>query len=170
MDNEAHTRINRINQQLAKAGWSVSSRQVIEEWWLTGDLSVKESKGSELGDEFVDYALEGSVFIGGAVVQWLRDGLHLIRNSSEIEALASQVKDTDGVYLVPAFAGLGAPYWNPEARGSLFGLTRGTQQSHIARAALEGIAFQVFDLLKAMEKDGGIAFKEIRVDGVISFS
>ena len=111
------------------------------------------------------YALEGSVFIGGAVVQWLRDGLHLIRNSSEIEALASQVNDTDGVYLVPAFAGLGAPYWNQHARGTIVGITRGTSSAHIARAALESIAFQSYDLLKAMEADAGIPIAELRVDG-----
>jgi glycerol kinase len=111
------------------------------------------------------YALEGSIFIGGAVVQWLRDGLHLIRNSSEIEALASQVNDTDGVYLVPAFAGLGAPYWNQHARGTIVGITRGTSSAHIARAALESIAFQSYDLLKAMEADAGIPIAELRVDG-----
>ena len=111
------------------------------------------------------YALEGSVFIGGAVVQWLRDGLHLIRNSSEVEALASQVAHTDGVYLVPAFAGLGAPYWNQHARGTIVGITRGTSSAHIARAALESIAFQSFDLLKAMEADAGIPIAELRVDG-----
>ena len=111
------------------------------------------------------YALEGSVFIGGAVVQWLRDGLHLIRNSSEVEALANQVTQTDGVYVVPAFAGLGAPYWNPHARGTIVGITRGTSSAHIARAALESIAFQSYDLLKAMEADAGIPIAEIRVDG-----
>ncbi|MFM1840234.1 MAG: glycerol kinase GlpK [Bacteroidota bacterium] len=111
------------------------------------------------------YALEGSVFIGGAVVQWLRDGLHLIRNSSEIEALASQVDTTDGVYLVPAFAGLGAPYWNQHARGTIVGITRGTSSAHIARAALESIAFQSYDLMKAMESDAGIPIAELRVDG-----
>jgi glycerol kinase len=111
------------------------------------------------------YALEGSVFIGGAVVQWLRDGLHLIRNSSEIEALAEKVNNTDGVYLVPAFAGLGAPYWNQHARGTIVGITRGTNSSHIARAALESIAFQSYDLLKAMEADAGIPIAELRVDG-----
>ena len=111
------------------------------------------------------YALEGSVFIGGAVVQWLRDGLHLIRNSSEIEALANQVSSTDGVYLVPAFAGLGAPYWNQHARGTIMGITRGTSSAHIARAALESIAFQSYDLLKAMEADAGIPIAELRVDG-----
>ena len=111
------------------------------------------------------YALEGSLFIGGAVVQWLRDGLHLIRNSSEVEALARQVEHTDGVYLVPAFAGLGAPYWNQHARGSIVGITRGTNSGHIARAALEGIAYQTYDVLKAMEADAGIPIAELRVDG-----
>lgn len=113
----------------------------------------------------VSYALEGSVFIAGAVVQWLRDGLHIIRNSSEIEALANEVTDTDGVYIVPAFAGLGAPHWNQHARGSIFGVTRGTSKAHIARAALESIAYQTTDVLKAMESDSGISIKELRVDG-----
>lgn len=111
------------------------------------------------------YALEGSVFIGGAVVQWLRDGLQLIRNSSEVEALANQVESTDGVYFVPAFAGLGAPYWNQHARGTIVGLTRGTTSAHIARAALESIAFQTYDVLNAMEADAHIPIKELRVDG-----
>jgi glycerol kinase len=111
------------------------------------------------------YALEGSVFIGGAVVQWLRDGLHIIRKSSEVEDLAKQVDNTDGVYLVPAFAGLGAPYWNQHARGTIVGITRGTSAAHIARAALESIAFQSYDLLKAMEADAGIPIAELRVDG-----
>lgn len=111
------------------------------------------------------YALEGSVFIAGAVVQWLRDGLHLIRNAKEIEALAKEVEDTDGVYLVPAFAGLGAPYWNQHARGTIVGITRGTSSAHIARAALESIAYQTYDVLKAMEADAGIPIAELRVDG-----
>ncbi|MBM3432340.1 MAG: glycerol kinase GlpK [Bacteroidetes bacterium] len=111
------------------------------------------------------YALEGSVFIAGAVVQWLRDELKIIRNSSEVEALAAQVADSNGVYLVPAFAGLGAPHWNPHARGSIFGLTRGSNQSHIARAALDSIAFQTADVLQAMNADAGIPIKELRVDG-----
>jgi glycerol kinase len=111
------------------------------------------------------YALEGSVFIGGAVVQWLRDGLHLIRKSSEVEDLAGQVEHTDGVYMVPAFAGLGAPYWNQHARGTIVGITRGTSSAHIARAALESIAFQSYDLLKSMEADAGIPIAELRVDG-----
>ena len=112
-----------------------------------------------------DYALEGSVFIGGAVVQWLRDGLGLIRHSSDIEALAASVPDNGGVYFVPAFAGLGAPHWDAYARGSLQGLTRGATAGHIARAALESMAFQSFDVLQAMERDAGLPLKELRVDG-----
>ena len=112
-----------------------------------------------------EYALEGSIFIAGAVVQWLRDGLHLIRSSAEVGPLAESVSDTGGVYMIPAFAGLGAPHWNQYARGSLFGLTRGTEQAHIARAALESIAYQTYDVLKAMEADSGISIKELRVDG-----
>ncbi len=112
-----------------------------------------------------DYALEGSVFIGGAVVQWLRDGLGLIKSSAEIEALASTVPDSGGVYLVPAFAGLGAPHWDQYARGTITGLTRGTSAGHLARAALEGIAYQVADVLDVMKEDSGIALNELRVDG-----
>lgn len=112
-----------------------------------------------------EYALEGSIFIAGAVVQWLRDGLEIIRSSPDVEALAASVPDTGGVYLVPAFAGLGAPHWDPHARGTIVGLTRGTTKAHIARAALEGIALQVMDVLKAMEADAGIKLKELRVDG-----
>ena len=112
-----------------------------------------------------EYALEGSVFIAGAVVQWLRDGLKIIRNSKEVEALAHEVTDTGGVYIVPAFAGLGAPHWNPHARGTVFGLTRGTTNAHIAKAALDSIAYQTCDVLKAMEADAGISIKELRVDG-----
>ena len=113
----------------------------------------------------IQYAFEGSIFIAGAVVQWLRDGLGIIRNSSDIETLAAQVADTDGVYFVPAFAGLGAPYWNPDARGTMVGITRGTKAAHIARAAVESIAYQTMDVLKAMEADAGVAIKELRVDG-----
>jgi glycerol kinase len=112
-----------------------------------------------------DYALEGSVFIGGAVVQWLRDGLGLIKSSAEVESLAASVPDCGGVYLVPAFAGLGAPHWDQYARGTITGLTRGTMAGHIARAALEGIAFQVADVLEVMIEDSGIAVNELRVDG-----
>ena len=111
------------------------------------------------------YVLEGSVFIAGAVVQWLRDSLKVIENSPAVESLAAGVPDTGGVYFVPAFAGLGAPYWNQEARGALFGLTRGSTDAHIARAALESIAYQTMDILKAMEADTEIPIRELRVDG-----
>lgn len=118
----------------------------------------------KIGDD-TQYALEGSVFIAGAVVQWLRDEMQIIRSSSEIENLATEVDDTDGVYIVPAFAGLGAPYWNQYARGTITGISRGTTKAHIARAALESIAYQTVDVLKAMEADAGISIKELRVDG-----
>lgn len=111
------------------------------------------------------YALEGSVFIGGAVVQWLRDGLGLIKNSSDVEALVGSVADNGGIYLVPAFAGLGAPHWDPFARGTIVGITRGTTAGHIARAAVEAIAYQSLDVLTAMEADSGVPVAEIRVDG-----
>lgn len=136
----------------------------------TGETPIK-SKNNLLTtiawqlDGKVCYALEGSVFIGGAVVQWLRDGLKMIKSSTEIEALARKSSDNDGVYLVPAFSGLGAPHWDPYARGMLIGLTRGTNQSHIARAALESIAYQSTDLLMAMQSDAGLSLKEMRVDG-----
>jgi glycerol kinase len=112
-----------------------------------------------------DYALEGSIFIAGAVVQWLRDGLGIIKQSGDVEKLASGVKDSDGVYFVPAFAGLGAPHWDQHARGTLVGITRGTTSSHIARAALDSIAFQTLDVLTAMQNDSGIIIKQLRVDG-----
>ena len=112
-----------------------------------------------------EYALEGSVFIGGAVVQWLRDGLGIIKAASDVEALAARVTDNGGVYFVPAFAGLGSPHWDPYARGTISGLTRGSTAAHIARAALESIAFQSADLLDAMQSDAGIAITELRVDG-----
>ena len=112
-----------------------------------------------------EYALEGSVFVGGAVVQWLRDGLGLIKSSAEVEALAGSVADAGGVYLVPAFAGLGAPHWDQYARGTITGLTRGTTAAHLARAALEGIAFQVADVLDVMKEDSGISLSELRADG-----
>lgn len=111
------------------------------------------------------YALEGSIFIAGAVVQWLRDSLKIIKKSEDVEKLAGSVDGAEGVYLVPAFAGLGAPYWNQHAKGSIFGLTRGSTDAHIARAALESIAFQTMDVLKAMEADSKISIKELRVDG-----
>lgn len=111
------------------------------------------------------YAFEGSIFIAGAVVQWLRDGLKIIKTSSEVEKLAGSADSTEGVYFVPAFAGLGAPHWNQKAMGTIFGLTRGSTDAHVARAALESIAYQTMDILKAMEADSKISIKELRVDG-----
>jgi len=135
----------------------------------TGDKVVESKSGlistscaQTRGKEF---ALEGSVFVGGAVVQWLRDGLEFFSSSKEIERLAASVLDTGDVYLVPAFTGLGAPYWDPNARGAMVGLTRGTTRAHIARAALESIAFQSAELLEAMQKDSGQGLMELRVDG-----
>ena len=136
----------------------------------TGDRPIESNNNLvttiawKIGEQ-VNYALEGSIFIGGAVVQWLRDGLGIIKNASDIEALARSVPHSDGVYLVPAFAGLGAPHWNPRARGTLFGVTRGTTSAHIARAALDSIAYQSLDVLKAMEADLGGKITELRVDG-----
>ena len=113
----------------------------------------------------VNYALEGSVYVGGSVVQWLRDGLGIIHNSSEVEELASTVQDSGGVYFVPALTGLAAPYWDQYARGTIAGITRGTTAAHIARAALDGIAFQTYDIAQAMSKDMGTPLKELKVDG-----
>ena len=115
--------------------------------------------------EKVQYALEGSIFVGGSVVQWLRDGLGVIRSSSEVEALAASVPDNGGVYFVPALTGMGAPYWDQYAQGLICGITRGTTAAHIARAALEGIAFQTMDIVQAMEKDAGVPLTELKVDG-----
>jgi len=120
--------------------------------------------GWKIGNETI-YALEGSIFIAGAVVQWLRDGLGIIKSSGEVEKLAGSVNSSEGVYFVPAFAGLGAPHWDQHARGIIMGLTRGSTSAHIARAALESVAFQTFDVLKAMEKDSRIKISELRVDG-----
>ena len=137
----------------------------------TGDMPVKSNHklistvAWRLGAHRAQYALEGSVFIGGAAVQWLRDGLGIIEKSSDVEALAASVPDAGGVVLVPAFAGLGAPYWDPNARGALLGLTRGSTRAHIARAALESIAFQSAELVSAMQDDAGIPLSELRVDG-----
>jgi glycerol kinase len=128
-----------------------SNRLVTTVAWKIGDVT--------------EYALEGSVFVGGAVVQWLRDGLGLIRKSEDVETLAKSVPDNGGVYFVPAFVGLGAPHWDSYARGSMFGLTRGTTAGHLARAALESIAYQVADLLDAMRLDSGDSVQELRVDG-----
>ena len=116
------------------------------------------------------YALEGGVFVGGAAVQWLRDGARIIRTSADINTLAATVEDNGGVYFVPALTGLGAPYWDSYARGAFFGITRGTTDGHLARATLEGIAFQVYDIVKAMEADAGAQTRELRVDGGASMS
>jgi glycerol kinase len=118
----------------------------------------------QIGSE-THYALEGSIFIAGAVVQWLRDGLGIIKKSADVENLAAKVKDSDGVYFVPAFAGLGAPHWNQHARGTLVGITRGSTSAHIARAALDSIAYQTLEVLVAMQNDSGIDIRELRVDG-----
>ena len=123
----------------------------------------------KIGDH-AEYALEGSVFVSGAVIQWLRDALQLIQTAAECDELASQVADTQGVYLVPAFTGLGAPHWDPFARGILVGLTRGASRAHICRAALEAIAYQSADLIGAMEKDAGHSLSELRVDGGVARS
>jgi len=128
-----------------------SNRLVTTVAWRIGDTT--------------EYALEGSVFVGGAVVQWLRDGLGLIQKSADVESLANSVPDNGGVYFVPAFVGLGAPHWDPYARGSIFGLTRGSTAGHIARAALESIAYQVADLLESVQRDTGAPLRELRVDG-----
>ena len=118
----------------------------------------------KIGDT-VNYALEGSIFVAGSVVQWLRDGLGIIKSSSEVEELAASVPDNGGVYFVPALTGLGAPHWDQYAKGSIYGLSRGTTAAHIARAALEGIAFQTMDIVNAMQKDAGVTLKELKVDG-----
>jgi glycerol kinase len=120
--------------------------------------------GWKIGNE-THYALEGSIFIAGAVVQWLRDSLGVINSSADVEKLALKVKSSEGVYFVPAFAGLGAPHWEQHARGTIVGITRGSTSAHIARAALDSIAFQTLDVLKAMESDSGIKINELRVDG-----
>jgi glycerol kinase len=136
----------------------------------TGEMPVPSHNnllttiGWSLNDR-VTYCLEGSVFIAGAVVQWLRDGLGIIKTSAEVEQLATSVPDSGGVYFVPAFVGLGAPHWDAYARGSIFGLTRGTTAAHIARAAVESMAYQTCDVLQAMQKDSGIRLKELKVDG-----
>ena len=118
----------------------------------------------KIGDT-VNYALEGSIFVAGSVVQWLRDGLGIIRSSSEVEALAASVPDNGGVYFVPALTGLGAPHWDQYAKGSIYGLSRGSTAAHISRAALEGIAFQTMDIVNAMQRDAGVTLKELKVDG-----
>ena len=159
----------------AKAVASTNNLLTTIAWQLQTSLSLEgrgaggEGEGRRTtpmaGERRVSYALEGSVFIGGAVVQWLRDGLRAIKTAADVEALAAEVPDSGGVYLVPAFAGLGAPHWDPYARGAMFGLTRGSGITHIARAALESIAFQSAEMLAAMEKDAGLKLTELRVDG-----
>jgi glycerol kinase len=136
----------------------------------TGSMAVESKNnllttvGWKIGND-TTYALEGSVFIAGAAVQWLRDGLKIIEKSADVQQLASKVADTDGVVVVPAFSGLGAPHWNPYARGTIFGLSRGTTDAHIALATLQSIAFQTHDVLKSMESDAGVSISELRVDG-----
>jgi len=166
------------DQQSAMFGQMCTEPGMIKNTYGTGCFLVMntgpEAKHSQsnllttiawkLGGE-VTYALEGSIFIGGAVVQWLRDGLHCIACSADVEALANSVPDNGGVYVVPAFAGLGAPYWDQYARGAILGITRGTTSAHIARACLEAIAFQTKDVLDAMAADAGIPITELRVDG-----
>ncbi len=131
---------------------------------VTSENNLLTTVAWQIGDR-MEYALEGSVFIAGAVVQWLRDGLGIISSSSEVEDLARSVPDSGGVYVVPAFTGLGAPHWDPYARGTIVGLTRGSNKAHIARAALESIAYQTADVIHAMERDSGIRLSELRVDG-----
>ncbi|QDT36776.1 glycerol kinase GlpK [Stratiformator vulcanicus] len=131
---------------------------------VVSEQKLLTTVGWKIGEE-VTYCLEGSVLVAGAVVQWLRDQMGFIEHSSEIEQLADQVTDSDGVYFVPAFVGLGAPYWNPGGRGTIVGLTRGTTKAHLARAALESMAFQTRDVLDAMTADSGVTLKELRVDG-----
>lgn len=171
------------DQQAAMFGQMCTREGMIKNTYGTGCFimmntgnQAKDSKNNllttvawKLGDR-VTYALEGSIFIGGAVVQWLRDGLHCIARSDEVESLANSVPDNGGVYVVPAFAGLGAPYWDQYARGAIFGITRGTTDAHIARACLESIAFQTKDVLDAMTDDAGIPITELRVDGGASIN
>ncbi len=166
------------DQQAALFGQMCIDKAMVKNTYGTGCFMLMN-----IGDQFIEsknnllttiawkingqiqYAFEGSIFIGGAVVQWLRDGLGIIKTSAEVEQLALSVADTGGVYFVPAFAGLGAPYWDPNARGTIVGITRGTTSGHIARAAIEAIAYQTVDVLKAMEADAGLKIKELRVDG-----
>ena len=166
------------DQQAALFGQNCVEPGMVKNTYGTGCFMLMNTGGKPVKSEHnllttiawqlngnVEFALEGSVFIGGAVVQWLRDGLGIIESSAEVESVASLVDDADGVYLVPAFSGLGAPHWDPHARGTIVGMTRGTTHAHIARAALEAIAYQSFDLLKAMEADSRIQLSQLRVDG-----
>lgn len=131
---------------------------------ITSSNNLLTTIAWKIGDK-VNYALEGSIFVAGSVVQWLRDGLGIIRSSSEVEELAASVPDNGGVYFVPALTGLGAPYWDQYAKGCMYGISRGTTAAHIARAALEGIAFQTMDIVNAMQKDAGVELTELKVDG-----
>jgi len=136
----------------------------------TGERAVRSRNGllTTLAwglDGKVEYALEGSIFVAGSVVQWLRDGLQLIQHAAQTQALAQSVEDSGGIYLVPAFVGLGAPYWRSDVRGAMFGLSRGTGKAHLARAALEAMAYQTRDVLEAMQSDAGIALSVLRADG-----
>ena len=166
------------DQQAALFGQNCVEPGMVKNTYGTGCFMLMNTGGKPVKSEHnllttiawqlngnVEFALEGSVFIGGAVVQWLRDGLGIIESSAEVESVASLVDEADGVYLVPAFSGLGAPHWDPHARGTIVGMTRGTTHAHIARAALEAIAYQSFDLLKAMEADSRIQLSQLRVDG-----
>jgi glycerol kinase len=132
---------------------------------LLSTAAAQVGRAVDARDADKEYALEGSVFIGGAVVQWLRDEMKFFESAADVEKLASQVLDNGGVYIVPAFAGLGAPHWDPHARGAIVGLTRGSSRAHLARAALESIAYQSAELLEAMQKDAGEKLTELRVDG-----
>ena len=136
----------------------------------TGEKAVKSNHGLLTTiawgiDGKVEYALEGSIFVAGSAIQWLRDGLRMFRNSADSEQYAARVESTEGVYVVPAFVGLGAPYWESDVRGAVFGLTRGTSKEHFIRATLEALAYQTKDVLDAMEADSGITLKTLRVDG-----
>lgn len=137
----------------------------------TGEKAIRSSKGlittiaASTSKDDIQYALEGSVFVAGAGIQWLRDELHMISNAKETEELAIQVEDTNGMYVVPAFTGLGAPYWNQYARGTVLGLSRGCNRNHFVRATLESVAYQAYDVIKAMEEDAGVSLKNLKVDG-----
>jgi glycerol kinase len=158
------------DQQAALFGQMCVEPGSVKNTYGTGSKAI-ESKNRmlttiawKIGDK-VTYALEGSVFVAGSVVQWLRDGLKCIEKSSDVEALAATVADTGGVYYVPALTGLGAPYWDQYARGTISGISRGTTVAHIARAALEGVAYEVFDIVKAMERDSSLPIANLKVDG-----
>ena len=136
----------------------------------TGEQAITSKNGllttiAASTGEKPEYALEGSVFVAGAAVQWLRDGMRMVKSASQTEEYALKAEDTDGVYMVPAFAGLGAPYWNPYARGTIVGITRGCNKEHFIRAALEAIAYQTYDVLKAMEEDARVSIAGLKVDG-----